>query len=209
MPKETFFNLPEEKRRKIIETATREFAVKGYQGCSIQTIADESDVAKGSMYQYFENKKELFFYILDLAGQKKAEVIAEIMKDKSNLPFFELLEVMFIAGIRFAVQHPELYRIYQDIQEKAPEEIRKEFNDRTNALGLQYYHSFLSAAANRNEIRNDLSMDLMVYVFCTFARSFGDYLVENKSLDSEEKYVNHIRQFLEILKNGIKPHEGD
>ena len=63
----TFFNLPEEKQKRVIDIAIEEFSEKGYKGASTNQIVSKLGIAKGSIYQYFTNKKSLFLYIFDYA----------------------------------------------------------------------------------------------------------------------------------------------
>ena len=58
MPKQTFFNLPEDKRENLINIAIEEFAENDYQTASISRIVANAGIAKGSFYQYFENKED-------------------------------------------------------------------------------------------------------------------------------------------------------
>ena len=60
MPKDTFYNLPDEKRALIEDVAMREFATCGYDKASISRIVDTCGISKGSFYQYFLDKKDLF-----------------------------------------------------------------------------------------------------------------------------------------------------
>ena len=60
MPKETFFNLPEVKRGAILDAALEEFAAYPYDQASVNRIVARAGIPKGSFYQYFENKKDLY-----------------------------------------------------------------------------------------------------------------------------------------------------
>ncbi len=62
MPKKAFFKLDEEKREKIVRSAIDEFHKCGFDKANVGIIAQNAGVAKGSIYWYFENKKELFLY---------------------------------------------------------------------------------------------------------------------------------------------------
>jgi len=71
MPKQTFFNLPDEKKQRITDALIKHFSQKPYYNVDISDVAKESNAAKGSMYQYFENKKErsscsYYFILVDL-----------------------------------------------------------------------------------------------------------------------------------------------
>ncbi len=69
MPKQTFFNLPQEKRDTIINAAVDEFAEYGLVNASTNRIVKNSGIAKGSFYQYFEDKEDVFKYLLSMIEQ--------------------------------------------------------------------------------------------------------------------------------------------
>ncbi len=53
MPKETFFNLPEQKRQMIEEAAIDEFAAWGYDNASITRIVDSVPDCQGQLLSIF------------------------------------------------------------------------------------------------------------------------------------------------------------
>ena len=111
MPKPTFFNLPEEKRQRIAELAADEFARQPYAKVSISRLVAEAGIAKGSFYQYFEDKLDLYRWILlDYVGaQKLAFLRAHPPPEAAD--FFEQLEHIFLVAIRFGLTHPRLSRV--------------------------------------------------------------------------------------------------
>ncbi|AGL02786.1 TetR/AcrR family transcriptional regulator [Desulfoscipio gibsoniae] len=62
MPKETFLRLRDEKQERILRAAIHEFVENGFDRAKIGDITQNAKVATGSIYQYFEDKKELFVY---------------------------------------------------------------------------------------------------------------------------------------------------
>lgn len=65
MPTDTFFRLPEEKRARILEGAWSEFTAVPYAEASINRIVQTSRIPRGSFYQYFEDKNDLFLTLID------------------------------------------------------------------------------------------------------------------------------------------------
>ena len=65
MPTDTFFRLPEEKRTRILEGAWSEFTAVPYAEASINRIVQTSRIPRGSFYQYFEDKNDLFLTLID------------------------------------------------------------------------------------------------------------------------------------------------
>src|SRR3990167_6808661 len=78
-PKQTFVNLPPEKRESIVRAAVAEFAEHGSQRASLINILKRWGISKGSLYQYFDNKEALFLHVFDhFTQQVKRSVKASV-----------------------------------------------------------------------------------------------------------------------------------
>ena len=64
MPTTTFLNLPPEKQERLLDAATRELSEKPYNEASINKIIQEAGVPRGSFYMYFQDKEDLFRYLV-------------------------------------------------------------------------------------------------------------------------------------------------
>jgi len=107
MPTTTFFNLPEQKRSRFIDEAFFQFALNDYQHASITTLVKKLDIAKGSVYQYFTNKKELYHYLIELATQEKLAVTGPLI-DKLGSDPWKWYRKLFTQSILFDLQNPVL-----------------------------------------------------------------------------------------------------
>jgi len=65
LPKQTFLNLPEEKKQTLNRVLMKEFSRVPLFEASISNIVKEAGIPRGSFYQYFEDKDDAFFYILN------------------------------------------------------------------------------------------------------------------------------------------------
>src|SRR5690242_14812279 len=97
-PKSTFLNLPPEKRERIIELAIEEFSERPYAQASLSRIVARAGIAKGSVYQYFEDKRDLYRWLLteEVPRRKLAWVAADPPPPGSDL--FDALEHTFLVG---------------------------------------------------------------------------------------------------------------
>lgn len=59
MIKKTFYNLPEEKRQRIINAIMQEFSNAATEKVSINRIVKAANISRGSFYQYFDDKVDL------------------------------------------------------------------------------------------------------------------------------------------------------
>jgi AcrR family transcriptional regulator len=66
-------------RQDIIDTAARLFYRQGYCNTGINQIIEEADIAKTSLYQYFQSKEELLIAYLEEAGRRTFASIEEAL----------------------------------------------------------------------------------------------------------------------------------
>ena len=64
MPTTTFFNLPPPKREKLLHAAAAEFSRRPFSEVSINRIIQAAAIPRGSFYQYFADKTDLFRHLL-------------------------------------------------------------------------------------------------------------------------------------------------
>ncbi|MBN9161038.1 MAG: TetR family transcriptional regulator [Myxococcales bacterium 68-20] len=109
MPKPTFFRLPDERRDRLVEEAILEFAERTYAEASLSQIAQRSRIPKGSFYQYFEDKLDLYRWLLtDEVPRRKRAFVGDVGRDRD---FWTRLEDTIERGMAFLVEHPRLARL--------------------------------------------------------------------------------------------------
>ncbi|WP_203623136.1 MULTISPECIES: TetR/AcrR family transcriptional regulator [unclassified Lacticaseibacillus] len=80
MPKPTFFRLAEPKRKRLIKAAYDEFSRASFQDASISNIIKDAGIPRGSFYQYFEDKSDIFFYLLDRTRTQTEDLYKQVMQ---------------------------------------------------------------------------------------------------------------------------------
>lgn len=64
----------ERRKQQIVNTAKQMFIEKGFQSTHIGQVCEKLDIARGTVYQYFRNKKEILFAILDVVLEKVEDI---------------------------------------------------------------------------------------------------------------------------------------
>lgn len=80
MPKKTYFNLDEDKKLRILNAAKEEFSRVPLLEASISNVIKIAGIPRGSFYQYFENKEDLYFYYFDTIRQNQSKRFVEVLK---------------------------------------------------------------------------------------------------------------------------------
>lgn len=88
MPTKAFYKLDMDKQKRIIESAKQEFSENFYEDASINKIIKEINMPRGSFYLYFENKEDLYLYILELYLKEFKRILLELL-EKNNHNIFE------------------------------------------------------------------------------------------------------------------------
>lgn len=71
MPKATFFNLPQDKKDNLLAAVEKEFSRVPLYEASISNIVKTANIPRGSFYQYFKDKEDVYFYLLNEQIEKK------------------------------------------------------------------------------------------------------------------------------------------
>lgn len=176
MPKQTFFNLPDEKRHQIIDIAIDEFADNDYDNASISRIVARAGIAKGSFYQYFANKEDLFGYLVDLIAQEKAAAFSLDHPDPEHVGIFNYIRWIFMNSAEFEVSHPRLSRIGYRMLKGGANENRVYAQAMDSAL--TYYRNIVILGKAQGDIAPDINDDLAANVFRLMMSEMGRYIVQ-------------------------------
>ena len=102
VPKATFFNLKEEKKQILIDAAKQEFSRNSLYDASISNILKTAGIPRGSFYQYFDDKEDAFFYLLNEHAKERHEnLISNLKKFEGDL--FKAISEIF----RSTLEHSE------------------------------------------------------------------------------------------------------
>jgi AcrR family transcriptional regulator len=203
MPKDTFFNLPEEKRTLISGIAITEFAAYSFDQASINRIVTNAGIAKGSFYQYFEDKKDLFLYLVQVASEEKLNYFSPILSNPNEHDFFVLIREIYISGIQFAIDHPEYAAISKMVLENKNGPIYNEVMESNLPTAHGLFESLLNMAIARGEVRAAIDVKMFAYMITAMNTVVIEYYVEHLSQTYDEKMMETIDKFLDFLKNGI------
>ena len=112
MPTETFQNLSGEKRSRLLVAARTEFARHEFADARLDRIAAAAQVPKGSLYQYFENKEELYVHSIREAMHAAWQLFERHVERTQPSNCLELLRETMLHTIWLAEHEPDLATLY-------------------------------------------------------------------------------------------------
>ena len=215
MPKPTFSNLPEEKRNLILQLAIDEFAGQDYKNASISNIVARAGIAKGSFYQYFADKRDLYFHLVELAAEEKKRFLAQHPPPEPAMDLFDYLRWLVRVGISFEFSQPKLAQVaYRALFGDRP--FGDEVLDQVKRSVLDYYRSLLEMGVAQGCVDPHVDMETAVFIVSTLFTEFGRHLVERLQLSVDDLGGGRIKHedldlaglenhLISFLERGLRP----
>ena len=101
---------------EILQAAARVFARRGFQGATVREIAEEADVAEGTIYNYFESKEDLLIQLPHLVDHPLLEMAysdAQLDRalESSELDDETLIKQMLQESLENLRKHVDIFKI--------------------------------------------------------------------------------------------------
>lgn len=211
MPKETFLNLSEEKQDKIIQVAIDEFAEYGFDLSSIQRIVKASCISRGSFYQYFEDKADIYYVVVSKLRDEKMLHIAPVISMQEDLGFFDFLKILYKKAFEFARKNPKAVQIGRAMLSSKTLD-KERFLKRLTEEGYAQIHSspdslYLKSIQNsidRGEITDSYSIETINFYVTVMIEGMTKLMVSKNISDpfgDEGEQV--LTEFISMLKHGL------
>lgn len=207
MPKDTFFNLPQDKKDKILDAAIDEFAEYTYHKASISRIVERAQIAKGSFYQYFEDKADLFKHLMEISAQQKMVYLQHLMANMEELDFFHVVREMFVGGIKFGLDRPKLAKIGSDFVKETDLKLKEEILGKNMPKSNMLFEMLLKKGIEKGTIDPNIDVELVSLMFTNMSISIGDYFFKEKVSDDYMDIMKFVDNMLYVFENGIKNRE--
>lgn len=160
MPTETWNRLPPARRDAVLAAAEAEFATRGFSRGSLNVIAREAGVAKGSLFQYFDDKVDLFAHLCDRAVER----IGDEMSDRVDAldwhdGFFPACRELLGAWVDYFVAHPVDRMLSAAVFLEPDPAARSAARAAVDHHLLEFFGPILAAARTEGFLRPDADLD--------------------------------------------------
>lgn len=200
MPKDTFNKLQIDKKNRITEAILKEVSRTSFESVNIQNIIKDAKIPRGSFYQYFEDKMDMYGYIMNVIRMKKGIYFKDLF-ESSNLSFIERIEAIYIAGIKFKYDHPELVKAGEYMLQ-SPLFMDNPLVSEGVEQMISLYESWIIKDQKQKLINDQLDSRLLATMMMELLNKMTiDSFIHHKM--DEASYENSIKMMIDIFKRGI------
>lgn len=187
---EKFFELPEEKKQKIINAGFEIFSKNTYKKASTEDIAARAGISKGLLFYYFHNKKALYMFLLDYAKQLMTDVVIDAgfgeIKD-----VFEMLEYASVRKYQLLQKNPHimdyLMRVMSLQNEAVSDDVNRVWQDTANDVFANYF-----AKLDYSKFRDDVNPQEIIRMLLWTAEG---YMLERQKYGQPSELDDLMEKF--------------
>jgi len=204
---QNFENLSEDKKQRILEVCILEFADKGYEKASTNTIVKDAKISKGILFHYFGNKKSLFLYIVEHCLEFLITEYRKYPLQKSGDIFDRILELGVIK-LKITHANPNISKLILQAFMNTPEDIRSEIQDKYQQMSIEFIPPIFKDI-DSSKFRNGVSPTKALEIVMLFLEALQDkYSKEYRGREQEllgdmDNIMDEYKQYIEILKYGM------
>jgi AcrR family transcriptional regulator len=149
-----FDRISEDKRQRVLYSAKRAFADKGFTGANVNEIARDADISVGALYKYFRSKDDLFIAIIDASRDLIESTLDEILEAESG--FYGRVEAILRVAAESSAADPDMVRIYIACTTQEVSALSGELARKIETASSARYTAMVAEARAKGEIRTEL-----------------------------------------------------
>ena len=200
-----FENLKMEKQNTIINSALKEFARNGFDNASTDEIVKEAEISKGSLFNYFNSKKNLYIYLFDFSVEIVEELYEKI--DVSERDLFKRIGNIGLQKLIIYQNNPYVFDFLTSVETEENTEI-KEITKKKVALVYERGIKWIYKDIDYSKFREDIDINKAIEILNWTMFGFGDKIIKKMASFEDlnqfgEMTLIEWEEYSEILKNNF------
>lgn len=213
MPTVTWARLDPTRRAAVVEAAEAEFGEHGFSQGSLNVIARRGGVAKGSLFQYIADKRDLYAFIVDVASERvRAYMEDRIRELDPSRPIFDFLTDLLDAWVAYFADHPRERSLHAAAILEVDVDARTSVRKVIDRHYLEILRPLVRDAQVRGDIRansdTDALLSLLLMIFPHLALApFVHGMDPILGLDepTSEQPALAVRRLIAVLADAFSP----
>ncbi len=182
----------------MIDAAKQEFSSASLSDASIANIVKAAGISRGSFYQYFEGKEDLYFYLLNGYTAERKKIFRDIL-EKTKGDLFQAMSEFY----RITVNEEELLDFKRNVLLNMTEQVETKFIKIVDEEESEEEFKKISNLIDKNKLNSSGNKELyhlLKIVMSVTIRNWIEYFAKN--LTVEESIANYEIE-LKLLRTGL------
>lgn len=197
-----FYTIHAAKQERIINAAIKEFVLSGFEKASTNEIVKDANISKGSLFHYFNSKKDLYVYLIDYSVQIIEQFMERIDIDETDV--FKRIEDVGLQKMYIHQKYPQIFDFLAACMQEESSEVRKMIKQKVDPI---YEHGTKKIYENidYSKFREGLDIEKAIEILNWTMFGFGEKGL--RQIDSFENigdfgelYLEEWKRYSDILK---------
>ena len=190
-----------------MNAAMKQFVQSGYERASTNEIVKDANISKGSLFNYFHNKKDLYFYLIEHAIKVIDGIYDEI--DWSERDLFKRIGQVGLIKLKIQQKYPLVFDFLQSIVQEQAGEVKQDIEHIRSSIlnnGLNKIYENIDMSKFREEVDPQKALHILNWTMVGFAelqiKKIGSF--ENVGME----LIHEWNSYSEMLKRCFYKEEG-
>ncbi|MCR6111544.1 TetR/AcrR family transcriptional regulator [Bacillus sp. A301a_S52] len=195
-----FYSLPLEKQERIINAAINEFVKNGYDKASTNDIVRGAEISKGSLFNYFNNKKDLYLFLLEYATGIVDDIYQEI--DFNETDIFKRIGQIGRVKLNIQRKFPQVFNFWFSVVNEKSAEVKAEIEEKQDNIlkeGFERIYENIDYSKFRQGLDIEKAINILNWTMVGFSEKLKNELSSIEEMS--DKYLKEWDSYSEILKH--------
>ncbi|MCG3418191.1 TetR/AcrR family transcriptional regulator [Oceanobacillus sp. GSFE11] len=191
-----------EKQELIINSATKEFVKSGFEKASTNEIVKEANISKGSLFNYFNSKKELYFYLIEYGVQVVEQIYEQIDLNETDL--FKRIEKLGLKKLHIQRKFPQVFDFLTSLAHEESDEVKDDIQHKINYIferGIEKLYQNIDYSKFREGINVQKAIDILNWTMLGFAERAVNQLDTFEEVG--EQYIKEWESYSKVLRDSF------
>lgn len=184
-----------ENKEKIRIASIKVISQKGFHKTRIQDIAEKSDLAVGTIYNYFAKKDDILFYIFDYETKKRLELISFL--EAKNISVKEIIYKFISFNFLNFYKNPDLSRVLLNEKDFYDEKSKNSINTYLRTI-TQNIERIIIKGIDNGEIKN-VDPHLLAIYFIVSIQWIIEYALTQQDMAAFNKTTDFILERIDEI----------
>ncbi len=197
------------RRKDIIDAAEKLFFKDGFDNISMNEIAQEAEMARATIYQYFKNKNDIYAAIAIRAAKILSQMFEEVPKDLTGI---EKIKTLSETYYQFFKEHTGYYKAYYHSgvfdYENSPNMERLKENRKKN---FQVVVDAMKVGFKDKTIREDIDPLTTTLIMLLMSNNVNNIIpvtqmyLDDYRLTQDKLFDSNLEMVIRSIENKPKP----
>jgi TetR/AcrR family transcriptional regulator len=172
-----------DRKKQILDAAAKSFSLFGYKATTMDQVAKLANVGKGTIYNFFKNKEDLFHEIVSSLIAEMKEAAEQSFDEEDS--FVEKVHRALYQVLDFRRKHQLTIKLFQEAREMGTPAVL-EVMDKIERSILDYIRDKIEMGIKHGEIKN-CSPEVTAFVILkTYISLIFDWERDHEPLEKDE-----------------------